>query len=171
MAAVKAAMRERLKLSTSNGRLIPEHGVVHKSSAELLTDADSIYRLYSIGEDKLADEGGNLVKIMTAIGLRGGNAVSAAKHVSGLLSPPEYGNQRDLAKRQAIVHLLASNPDLMENVSNSLFFTAGKNSISPLTATDTSCAMVGGDRGMMLPNGKNNNVESLNRLFGSRLMK
>nr|AKS10599.1 wsv360-like protein [Metopaulias depressus WSSV-like virus] len=172
VAAVNAAILEKLNLSSSNGRLIPEHGVVHKSSTELLTDADSIYRLYSINEDKFAKGDGNLGKIMTAIGLRregGGNAVSVAKYVSNLLSPPEYGNQRDLAKRQAIVHLLVSNPDLMENVSNSLFFTAGKNSISPLTAADTSCAMIGGARGVITTNNNNSNVESLNRLFGSKL--
>ena len=163
VAAVNAAIREKLNLSSSNGRLIPEHGVVHKSSAELLIDADSIYRLYSIDEDK-ASEDGNLDKIMTAIGLgrKGeGNTVSVAKYVSNLLSPPEYGNQRNLAKRRAIVHILLSNPDLMKNVSNSLFFTAGKNSISPLTAADTSCAMIG--------EAHNNNIESLNRLFSSKL--
>nr|BDV50172.1 MAG: wsv360-like protein [Chiromantes dehaani nimavirus] len=172
VAAVNAAIREKLNLSSSNGRLIPEHGVVHKSSTELLTDADSIYRLYSIDKDKRVNEDGNLGKIMTAIGLKeegGGNAVSAAKYVSNLLSPPEYGNQRDLAKRHAIIHLLATDLDLMDNVSNSLFLTAGKNSISPLTAADTSCAMIGGAREIFQKRIKNNNVESLNRLVGSRL--
>ena len=175
VAAVNAALRERLSLPSSYGRLIPEHGVVHKSSNELLTDADSVYYLYSMDEAGKKNEGGNLSKIMTALGLRSdrGNVLSAAKYVSNLLAAPEYGSRRELAKRQAIVRLLVSNPELLSNVSNSLFFTAGKDSISPLTAADTSCAVIGGARGMLQKNNTASNnrscVESLNRLFGSRL--
>ena len=164
-----------MNLSSSNGRIIPEHGVTNKSSNELLTDADSIRHLYSIDEDGKKNEGGHLDKVMVALGLRGdgGNVTSAAKYVSSLLPAPDYGNRRDLAKRQGIVRLLISNPDLLSNVSNSLFFNVGKNSISPLTAADTSRAIIGGARGMLQTNHVSSNdgssVESLNRLFGSRL--
>nr|BDT63071.1 MAG: wsv360-like protein [Trachysalambria curvirostris nimavirus] len=181
VAAVNAAIRNKLTLSTSYGRLIPEHGVVYRSSDELLTDADSIYRLYSIDDRgrKMASEGGDLGRIMSTLSLsvegransKGTNTVCAAKHISSFLSSPEYENETNLAKRRAIIQLLVSNPDLLRNTSNTLFYTTSKNSISPLRAVDKTCALIGDTRetpgrGMTV---NSNNVTSLNRLFSSRL--
>ena len=147
ISAVNASIREKLHLSSSNGRFLPEHGVVHKSHTDLLSDADSIYRLYDCESTHKNDNLLNKLKSILGIG--------GEKHVSTV---PPYENQKDFAKREAVIHLLVSNPNLMENVLNSL--TMGKKSISSLTPTDFSCGKTF----------RGSNVETLNKLFGSRLL-
>lgn len=176
VAAVNASIRQKLNLTTSNGRTLPEHGVVHKSSKELLTDADSLQNMYNLSSaSTTAEEESNLGKIMRSLGLKGtktGDAVYAAKHISNLLASPEYGNRHDLTKRQNILQLLAGNPELLNNVANALCLNNGKTSISPLNAADTTCGMLLGtynNGGSTTLNNNNNNVQTLNRMFGSRL--
>ena len=173
VAAVTASIRQKLNLSTSNGRTPPEHGVVQKSAQELRTDPDYIQNMYDISSKTTgasSDEEGNLGKIMASLGLKGtksGDAIYATKYISNLLASPEYGNRHDLTKRQSILQLLVANPDLLNNVANALFMNNGKTSISPLTTADTACRILGTHNNSS--NAVHNNVQTLNRLFGSRL--
>nr|BDT62662.1 MAG: wsv360-like protein [Metapenaeus ensis nimavirus] len=169
IAAIVTDIKQRLTLPTSGGRLIPEHNVVFKSSDDLLTDRDSIFRLYPIIDEgkRNTDKEEPLGKVMAALGLmREGH--NGGK---GLFTSTEHWNEWNLAKRKAIIQLLMFNPVLLKNLANSLFYTDGDHSTSPGPATNTTCALGGGVRSFPEKGTghANNNIESLNRLFSSRL--
>nr|BDT63125.1 MAG: wsv360-like protein [Sicyonia whispovirus] len=152
LAAVKTSFKEKflggVDLPSSGGRMIPEHGVVHKSSRDLLSDSDSLHRLY----DHVGIGGGDsnrLFRIAQTLGLgavgdRGrGDTLATAEHVRHLISRGDYDGSRDAAKRRAVVQLLADTPALLDNVANALHFTGGERALSSLTPSEVPLAAIG----------------------------
>nr|BDT63580.1 MAG: wsv360-like protein [Pasiphaea japonica whispovirus] len=180
VAAVTAAIRQKLNLPTSNGTTLPEHRMVHKSSQDLLLDVDCISNMYyNNNYDNIETQNNSesdLGKIMISLGLRKGqgtgDSMYAAKHLSNVLASPEYGNHRDYEKRQNIIQLLISNPILLKDVAQTMFMTSGKNAVVPLTAQETACAALGTSSSSLLASSlnKNDDVQSLNKLFSSKLV-
>nr|GAV93128.1 capsid protein [Chionoecetes opilio bacilliform virus] len=145
--------------------------VAHTSANKMLTDPDSIQRLYSIdNKGNQITDSGNIAKIQSVLGVSNTKVhtnLMVSKHISNVISPPEYGHGND-AKRRAILNLLISNKTLLDNISNTLFLTSGSSAISPLSAADTACAMIGGTG--FNDAAVSGNVASLNKLFGARLV-